>query len=88
MVQLPTSFAADGMAEGATVLAPGWKQDRIPVGRRNNCNKIITRLKRPKGLGRHFAPEDYHHVKYLKNRERQRNYLILLKKIYPCIKMI
>ena len=39
-----------------------------------------TRLKCLKALEAFHSGREYHHVKYVKIRERQRNYLILLKK--------
>ena len=52
----------------------------------NNINSYITLttnntiLKGRKALEAFHSGREYHHVKYVKNRKRQRNYLILLKK--------
>ena len=47
----------------------------------------LTTLKGLKTLEVFLSGREYYHVKYVKYRERQRHYLIMLKKLNPGIKM-
>ena len=49
--------------------------------------QIYTRLTDLKALAFRSGRE-YHHIKYVTNKHKDRNYLIMLKKINPGIKII
>ena len=52
----------------------------LSAGGAKNLTHNLDDILDLKALDEFRSGREYHHVKYVKNRERQRNYLILLKK--------